>query len=531
MPSNTSAKDVRFGACATKDFVHAAEKLQHTLGVTLGPAGHYVAINSATQNQPIICNDGAIVAAHVNSSCAQENLGLDVFRQAAMALNNAAGDGTTTATLLAACMLKAGMRHVEAGCNPVELRRGMQAAADAVCAALKTASKPAKTEDVLHSVALTSCKSEQIARLLAKAFFELGSSAVVSVEKASVLGFALDFKRGMLFDRGMISPKMADNNTFMQANLHQPYILITNEKLSDNFLDIVPVLDEVIKTAHPLLIIADDVRGMSLSSLLKNKQAKRLQVVAVKAPQAGNLRLPELEDIAAFTGGEVVCKEKGVPLSLVRKPMLGRAQRVQVTKERTIIIGGKGKQQAISARVNAINAQALKPNSPYDTDVLRERAAKLQGKIATLSVGCQTESELNEVRSRIQDAMCAVRSAMNEGILPGGGVALLNAENACDKVATKTPDEARGAEVVKQSLKQPFLTLCENAGLNAKAELEHVRSKEPGFGIDFKTGKYCNMLHAGVVDVVSGLLGGVQTAASVAGLALVCEYTITNKQD
>ena len=389
------------------------------------------------------------------------------------------------------------------------------------------------TREQMAEIATVSSGDPEIGAKIAEALDEIGQDGVISVEKSTKFGIDLEVKKGMLFDRGFISPYMADDMGSMTGELEQPYILITDQRLADNFKDVVPVLEEVMQSGHPLLIVADDVRGESLNSLLMNRQKGTLISAAVMCPGAEERRKAELEDMAILTGGEVISPERGLSLADAKKSMLGRAASVQITKSRTLIIGGKGKQEAIEKRCEAIRNELKNPHSDYELDVMRERLAKLSGGIAVMSVGAATETEMNEIRSRIQDALRATRSAASQGLLAGGGVALIQASKALDQVEVANEEERFGVDILRKALEEPMRALCSNAGYNGDVEVAKALEAQPGFGLDCETGEYGDMISMGVADPAKVTVTALQAAASVASLILItnCSITEADKKD
>lgn len=528
MPS--MGKNVAYGNEVQQKMADGVAKLADAVRVTIGPRGRYVAMTKPGDRHPNVSNDGAMVASHVSSQDHVSRMGLEVVREAAIAANNDAGDGTSTATILADAMVREGVRLVAAGSDPLALRRGMQKAADAVSSELLARAVQVSTRDQMAEIATVSSGDAQIGGMIADAFEEIGADGVVSVEKSNTFGLNLEIKRGMLFDRGFISPYMADDMGKMTGELHQPYILITDQRLADNFRDIVPVLEEVIRSGHPLLIVADDVRGEALSSLLTNREKGVLESVAVVAPGAEERRRAELEDMAILTGGEVISPDRGLSLADARKSMLGRAADVQITKDRTLIIGGKGKADAIEARCEAIRAELSRPHSDYDAGVLRERLAKLTGGIAVMSVGAATETEMNEIRSRIQDALRATRSAAEQGLLAGGGVALAQACRVLDDFEVTGAEERFGVDILRRALEEPLRALCENAGFDGNVEVSRARVAELGFGLNCETGEYGDMIKMGVADPAKVTATALQAAVSVASLILITDCAVTEAE-
>lgn len=531
--AHSMAKEIAYDNETREKLATGVAKLADAVRVTIGPKGRYVGITKKGERHPNVSNDGATVAAHVGAYDHVEKMGLQVVREAATAANNEAGDGTSTATLLADAIVREGVRYVTAGNDPLALRRGIQKAADVASDELLKAATQVTTREQMAEIATVSSGDPEIGAKIAEALDEIGQDGVISVEKSTKFGIDLEVKKGMLFDRGFISPYMADDMGSMTGELEQPYILITDQRLADNFKDVVPVLEEVMQSGHPLLIVADDVRGESLNSLLMNRQKGTLISAAVMCPGAEERRKAELEDMAILTGGEVISPERGLSLADAKKSMLGRAASVQITKSRTLIIGGKGKQEAIEKRCEAIRNELKNPHSDYELDVMRERLAKLSGGIAVMSVGAATETEMNEIRSRIQDALRATRSAASQGLLAGGGVALIQASKALDQVEVANEEERFGVDILRKALEEPMCALCSNAGYNGDVEVAKALEAQPGFGLDCETGKYGDMISMGVADPAKVTVTALQAAASVASLILItnCSITEADKKD
>ena len=530
--AHSMAKEIAYDNETREKLATGVAKLADAVRVTIGPKGRYVGITKKGERHPNVSNDGATVAAHVGAYDHVEKMGLQVVREAATAANNEAGDGTSTATLLADAIVREGVRYVTAGNDPLALRRGIQKAADVASDELLKAATQVTTREQMAEIATVSSGDPEIGAKIAEALDEIGQDGVISVEKSTKFGIGLEIKKGMLFDRGFISPYMADDMGSMTGELEQPYILITDQRLADNFKDVVPVLEEVMQSGH-LLIVADDVRGESMNSLLMNRQKGTLISAAVVCPGAEERRKAELEDMAILTGGEVISPERGLSLSDARKSMLGRAASVQITKNRTLIIGGKGKPEAIEKRCEAIRNELKTPHSDYELDVLRERLAKLSGGIAVMSVGAATETEMNEIRSRIQDALRATRSAASQGLLAGGGVALIQASKVLDQVEVANDEERFGVDILRKALEEPMRALCSNAGYNGDVEVTKALEAQPGFGLDCETGKYGDMISMGVADPAKVTVTALQAAASVASLILItnCSITEADKKD
>lgn len=523
------AKDILFSNDARTNLAEGVNKMAEAVRVTIGPKGRYVAMQK--DRKANISNDGATVAANIELENRTQNVGMQVVREAAIAANNEAGDGTTTATILADALVREGVRAISAGTDPLALRRGIQRAADAACATILERATPVETRAQYAEIATVSSGDAEIGEKIADAFDEIGTHGVISVEKSQVMGLSLNFLHGIVFDRGFISPQMADDMGLLTGELHQPYILITSERLSDNIHDIVPVLEQVIESGHPLLVVADDVRGEALSTLLTNRARGTLINAAVQCPGAEERRKAELEDLAVFTGGEVISPDRGLHLADATKAMLGRAEQVQITQKRTLIVGGKGKQDAIDARCAAIKKQLeAKALTEYERGVLEERLAKLQGHIAVMSVGAATESEMEEMRSRIQDALRAVRSAADEGLVAGGGVALLQAASALEHVKTENSEEAQGVNIMRRALEEPLRALAANGGMDGSVAVSRVRELPQGQGINFANGQVGDMIELGVADPAKVTCTAIAAAASVASMILITECAVVEAE-
>ena len=471
------SKDIAFDNETRTKMAAGVNKLADAVRVTIGPKGRYVAMQKEHE-KPNVSNDGATVAANVDLEDPIENMGMKIVREAAIAANNDAGDGTTTATILSDAIVSEGVRCVISGSDPLALRRGIQ-------------------------------------------------RAVISVEKSQNFGIEVKILKGMMFDNGFISPYMADDPARLEGELTEPYILLTDQRLGDNFADIVPVLEEVMQSGHPLLIAAEDVRGEALNTLLMNRRRGTLTSVAVKAPALGDRRKAELEDLAILTGGEVITPDRGLTLADARKSMLGRAASVQITKDRTTILGGKGKPEAIEQRCDQLRAQIETEKIDYDRDVLRERLAKLSSGIAVMEVGAATESEMNEIRSRIQDALLATRSAAEQGLVAGGGVALLQAASALDGLVCENAEEQLGIDILRKALEVPLRALAENAGYRGDVAVEKVKELPLGQGLDCMTGEYGDMIGRGIADPAKVTVTALQAAASVASLILITNASVS----
>ena len=482
------SKDIAFDNETRTKMAAGVNKLADAVRVTIGPKGRYVAMQKEHE-KPNVSNDGATVAANVDLEDPIENMGMKIVREAAIAANNDAGDGTTTATILSDAIVSEGVRCVISGSDPLALRRGIQRAADVVADEVLKNAVEVTTREQIAEIATVSAGDRQIGEKIAEA-----------MEKSQNFGIEVKILKGMMFDNGFISPYMADDPARLEGELTEPYILLTDQRLGDNFADIVPVLEEVMQSGHPLLIAAEDVRGEALNTLLMNRRRGTLTSVAVKAPALGDRRKAELEDLAILTGGEVITPDRGLTLADARKSMLGRAASVQITKDRTTILGGKGKPEAIEQRCDQLRAQIETEKIDYDRDVLRERLAKLSSGIAVMEVGAATESEMNEIRSRIQDALLATRSAAEQGLVAGGGVALLQAASALDGLVCENAEEQLGIDILRKALEVPLRALAENAGYRGDVAVEKVKELPLGQGLDCMTGEYGDMIGRGIAD-------------------------------
>ena len=520
------SKDIAFDNETRTKMAAGVNKLADAVRVTIGPKGRYVAMQKEHE-KPNVSNDGATVAANVDLEDPIENMGMKIVREAAIAANNDAGDGTTTATILSDAIVSEGVRCVISGSDPLALRRGIQRAADVVADEVLKNAVEVTTREQIAEIATVSAGDRQIGEKIAEAMDAIGRDGVISVEKSQNFGIEVKILKGMMFDNGFISPYMADDPARLEGELTEPYILLTDQRLGDNFADIVPVLEEVMQSGHPLLIAAEDVRGEALNTLLMNRRRGTLTSVAVKAPALGDRRKAELEDLAILTGGEVITPDRGLTLADARKSMLGRAASVQITKDRTTILGGKGKPEAIEQRCDQLRAQIETEKIDYDRDVLRERLAKLSSGIAVMEVGAATESEMNEIRSRIQDALLATRSAAEQGLVAGGGVALLQAASALDGLVCENAEEQLGIDILRKALEVPLRALAENAGYRGDVAVEKVKELPLGQGLDCMTGEYGDMIGRGIADPAKVTVTALQAAASVASLILITNASVS----
>lgn len=518
------AKEILFDADARSGMAAGVKKLSDAVKVTLGPKGRYVALERSF-GAPLVTNDGVTVAREIDLEDPVENMGAQLVREAAVKTNDVAGDGTTTATLLADVIVAEGLRNVTAGADALGIRRGIEMATEAVVDAIKASAQEVTTEDQVANVGTISAGDEVIGKKIAEAMEAVGKDGAISVEESQTFGIDIDIVQGMQYDRGYISPYMATDTERMEAVLADPFILLTDLKVS-SIQDLIPLLEQVMKSGRPLLIVAEDVEGEALGTLLLNKLRGTLNVVAIKAPGFGDRRSRILEDIAVVTGGKVVSKDFGMTLADVKLEDLGTAKTVKVTKENSLIVDGAGEKRDIEDRIAQIKAELDRTESDFDREKLQERLAKLSGGVAVLKVGAATESELKEKKSRIEDALQATRAAVEEGIVPGGGVALLDVVSELDKIETTDKDELVGIDIIRKALEAPIRAIAQNAGFEGSVVVEKIKGLPTGEGLNCATGEYGNMIEMGVNDPVKVTRTALQSAASVAGLILITEATI-----
>lgn len=518
------AKEILFDADARSGMAAGVKKLSDAVKVTLGPKGRYVALERSF-GAPLVTNDGVTVAREIDLEDPVENMGAQLVREAAVKTNDVAGDGTTTATLLADVIVAEGLRNVTAGADALGIRRGIEMATEAVVDAIKASAQEVTTEDQVANVGTISAGDEVIGKKIAEAMEAVGKDGAISVEESQTFGIDIDIVQGMQYDRGYISPYMATDTERMEAVLADPFILLTDLKVS-SIQDLIPLLEQVMKSGRPLLIVAEDVEGEALGTLLLNKLRGTLNVVAIKAPGFGDRRSRILEDIAVVTGGKVVSKDFGMTLADVKLEDLGTAKTVKVTKDTTVIIDGAGDKAAVDARIASMRAELERLESEFDREKLQERLAKLSGGVAVLKVGAATESELKEKKSRIEDALQATRAAVEEGIVAGGGVALVNAIPALDKLSVSDNDEKVGVDIIRKALEAPMRAIASNAGYEGSVVVEKVKGLPAGEGVNFANGGTGNMIAMGVNDPVKVTRTALQSAASVAALILITEATV-----
>ena len=521
------AKDIKFEEDARKALAEGVHKLSEAVKVTLGPKGRYVALEKS-YGAPTITNDGVTVAREIELENPVENMGAQMVREAAVKTNDVAGDGTTTATLLADIIVSEGLRNVAAGTDALAIRRGIQKATDAVVDKIKANSKSVSTKEQIASVGTISAGDAEIGDKIAEAMEAVGKDGAISVEENQTsFGIDMEIVEGMQYDQGYLSPYMATDTEKMEAVLNNPYILITDQKIS-NIQEMVKLLEEVMHAGRPLVIIAEDVEGEALATLLVNKLRGTLNCVAIKAPGFGDRRKRILEDIAIVTGAQVIDKDLGVNLADANVEMLGSAKTVRVDKDNFLIVDGAGTKNAIKDRCEQIKAEIERSDSDFDREKLTERLSKLSGGVAVLQVGAATESELKEKKSRIEDALQATRAAVEEGIVAGGGVALLNAVPALDKVNVEGADENIGVEIVRKALEAPLRAIAQNAGFEGSVVVEKVKGLKVGEGLNCANGKYGDMIKMGVNDPVKVTRTALQSAVSVASLILITEATVND---
>ena len=521
------AKDILFGTDARAKLAKGVNTLADAVTTTMGPKGRYVALQRS-YGAPTITNDGVSVAKEIELKDPIENMGAQLVKEVATKTNDAVGDGTTTATLLAQVIVNEGLRNVAAGANPIAIRRGVDKAVNAVVEEMRAGAQEVSTKKQIASVGTISASDPEIGAKISDAMEVVGKDGVITVEESQTFGIDIDTVEGMQFDKGYISPYFSTNNENMTAELDSPYILMTDQKVS-NIQDILPILEAVQKQGAPLLIIAEDVDGEALATLILNKLRGVLNVCAVKAPGYGDRRKRMLEDIAILTGGQVAMKELGVQLTDVTAEMLGRAKSVKISKDDTTIVGGAGSKEAIDERIAQIKAEYDVTTSDFDKEKLQERLAKLAGGVAVIKVGAATEVELKEIKHRIEDALQATRAAVEEGIVAGGGVAFLEASKVLDGVETVDSDEKIGVEIVRKALEAPVKTIANNAGFEGSVVAEKIKGLPAGQGLDSATGEYGDMIEMGVLDPVKVCRVTLQNAASVASLILITEATVSDE--
>ena len=519
------AKEIKYGAEARKALEAGVNQLADTVRVTLGPKGRNVVLDKSF-GTPLITNDGVTIAKDIELEDAFENMGAQIVKEVATKTNDVAGDGTTTATVLAQAMINEGMKNLAAGANPIILRKGMQKATECAVEAIKEMSSTITGKNQIAKVAAISAGDENVGEMVAEAMEKVSTNGVITIEESKTMQTELDLVEGMQFDRGYLSAYMATDMDKMVAELDNPYILITDKKIS-NIQEILPVLEQIVQTGSKLVIIAEDVEGEALATLVVNKLKGVFYVVAVKAPGFGDRRKAMLQDIAILTGGTVISEELGYELKDATMDMLGRAKSVKVEKENTIIVDGMGDQEAIKSRCSQIQTQANETTSEFDKEKLLERLAKLSGGVGVIKVGAATETEMKEKKLRMEDALAATRAAVEEGIICGGGSAYIHAsKKVAELAANLSGDEKTGANVVLKALEAPLFHIAANAGLEGAVIINKVRESEPGVGFDALKEEYVNMIDAGIIDPAKVTRSALQNATSVASTLLTTESVV-----
>ena len=525
------AKEIKFGADARAALEAGVDKLADTVKVTLGPKGRNVVLDKSF-GAPLITNDGVTIAKDIELEDGFENMGAQLVKEVATKTNDVAGDGTTTATVLAQAMVNEGMKNLAAGANPIILRKGMKKACDCAVESIASMSSKVTGKDQIARVAAISAGDDSVGEMVADAMEKVSNDGVITIEESKTMHTELDLVEGMQFDRGYVSAYMCTDMDKMEANLDNPYILITDKKIS-NIQEILPLLEEIVQSGAKLLIIAEDVEGEALTTLVINRLRGTFNVVAVKAPGYGDRRKAMLEDIAILTGGTVISDEVGLDLKETTLDQLGRAKSVKVQKENTVIVDGAGDQDAISARIAQIKAQIEETTADFDREKLQERLAKLAGGVAVVRVGAATETEMQEAKLRMEDALAATRAAVEEGIISGGGSAYIHASKEVAKLAAGLEgDEKTGANIILKALEAPLFTIAYNAGLEGAVIINKVRESEPGVGFNALTEEYVDMVQAGIVDPAKVTRSALQNATSVASTLLTTESVVSNiKED
>mgnify|MGYP001425995321 FL=1 len=518
------AKELLFGEEARRALERGVDKLADAVKVTLGPKGRNVVLEKS-YGAPTITNDGVSIAREIELKDQYENMGAQTLKEVATKTNDVAGDGTTTATVLAQAIFKEGLKNVAAGANPMLIKRGIEKAVARVVEEISNLAQPVEGREAVAQVATISAgNDEEIGELIAEAMEKVGQDGVISVEESKSMGTSLDVVEGMQFDRGYLSPYMVTDADTMEASLEEPYILITDKKLS-NIQELLPVLEKVAQTGKPLLIIAEDVEGEALATLVLNKIRGVFTCVAVKAPGFGDRRKAMLEDIAILTGGQVITEDLGLKLENADLDMLGRAAKVNVTKEETTIVEGYGDKEKIQGRIKQIKVEIENTTSDFDREKLQERLAKLAGGVAVIQVGAATETELKEKKHRIEDALSATRAAVEEGIVAGGGTTLVDAISVLDELKLED-DEATGVDIIRRALEAPVRLIADNAGYEGSVIVEKVKEREKGVGFDAMKGEFINMIQAGIVDPAKVTRSALQNAASAAAMLLTTECLV-----
>ncbi len=518
------AKMLKFGEDARRSMQVGVDKLADTVKVTLGPKGRNVVLDKKF-GSPLITNDGVSIAREIELEDPYENMGAQLVKEVATKTNDVAGDGTTTATLLAQAIIREGLKNVTAGANPMLIRNGIRMAVDKAVEEIKKISKPVEGKEDIARVAAISAADEEIGKLIADAMEKVGNEGVITIEESKSMGTELDVVEGMQFDRGYVSPYMSTDTEKMEAVLDNPYILITDKKVG-NIQEILPILEQIVQCGKKLLIIAEDIEGEAMATLVVNKLRGTFTCVAVKAPGFGDRRKEMLQDIAILTGGTVIAEELGRDLKEVTLDMLGQAESVKVSKDNTVVVNGKGNPENIKDRISQIKAQIEETSSEFDKEKLQERLAKLAGGVAVIKVGAATETELKERKLRIEDALAATKAAVEEGIVPGGGTAYINVINEVEKLTSDVQDTELGIKIIVKSLEEPLRQIASNAGVEGSVIIEKVKNSEVGTGYDALYGKYVNMIKSGIVDPTKVTRSALQNAASVSATFLTTEAAV-----
>ena len=524
------AKEIKFGEEARRSMENGINQLANTVKVTLGPKGRNVVLDKSF-GAPLITNDGVTIAREIELEDRYENMGAQLVKEVATKTQDVAGDGTTTATLLAQAIIREGLKNVAAGANPIILQNGIRRAVEVAVEGLREFSQDVETRESIAQVASISAGDEEIGELIAAAMEKVGNDGVITVEESKSMGTTLDVVEGMQFDRGYVSAYMVTDTDKMVADLEEPYILITDKKIS-NIQDILPILEQVVQQSKPLLLIAEDVEGEALATLVLNKLRGTFNCVAVKAPGFGDRRKEMLQDIAMLTGGQVITEELGLELKEATMDMLGKARRVEIDKENTVIVDGEGSQKDIEDRIKQIKSQIEETESEFDREKLQERLAKLSGGVAVIEVGAATETELKERKLRIEDALAATRAAVEEGMVPGGGTVLVDVIPAVSKLLAETHgDERTGVNIIVRALEEPVRQIATNAGLEGSIIVEKVKEKAEGIGFDALNEKYVNMIEVGISDPTKVTRSALQNAASVASMVLTTESAVIDVKE
>ncbi|MDD5259405.1 MAG: chaperonin GroEL [bacterium] len=523
------AKILKFGEEARQSLLKGINILADAVKVTLGPKGRNVVLDKKF-GSPTITNDGVTIAKEIELEDPFENMGAELVKEVASKTNDVAGDGTTTATVLAQSIMKEGLKNITAGANPLHIKKGIEKAVDAIVKEIKRVAQKVNTKEEIEQIASISANDKEVGKLIAEAMEKVGKDGVITVEEAKSMETTLEVVEGMQFDRGYVSPYFVTDPERMEAVLEDAYLLITDKKLA-SMQDLLPVLEKIAQTGRPFVIIADDVEGEALATLVVNRLRGTLKCTAVKAPGFGDRRKEMLEDIAILTGGQVISEDIGIKMDKADLTMVGKAKRVTVDKENTTIVGGEGDKKAIEKRISQIRKQIEETTSDYDKEKLQERLAKLVGGVAVINVGAATETEMKNKKFKIEDALHATRAGVEEGIVPGGGIVLLNAVSVLDKVKADDGDEQTGINIIRRALEQPIREIAENAGMEGSIVVDRVHKEKYGIGLNAETGEYVDMVKAGIVDPAKVARTALQNAASISALLLTTETLITDKPE